>query len=207
MACGEAGRASDDTSYSWTVASFWTTRHESYWILNLMRRERRRSQTTTSRSDPKRDVRSSVSAGSPHSKGEVASLWNVPVPSVELFRQPGPQSRPTPQPTIRRRRRRGTAQPASCGLAQTGTAKMRGRTHTGALCGEPAAIPTLRTCGGMRAIGGSHGRLYLFVRLGVSGPNRSPALCQNCVRYPLKPRTNAVIYGDTPMHIVVAGSR
>ena len=32
-------------------------------------------------------------------------------------------------------------------------------------------------------------------------------LCQNCVRYPLKPRSNTVIYGDTPMHIVVAGSR
>lgn len=32
-------------------------------------------------------------------------------------------------------------------------------------------------------------------------------LCQNCVRYPLKPRANTVIYGDTPMHIVVAGSR
>ena len=32
-------------------------------------------------------------------------------------------------------------------------------------------------------------------------------LCQNCVRYPLKPRSNTVTYGDTPMHIVVAGSR
>ena len=32
-------------------------------------------------------------------------------------------------------------------------------------------------------------------------------LCQNCVRYPLKPRSNAVVYGGTPMHIVVAGSR
>jgi hypothetical protein len=32
-------------------------------------------------------------------------------------------------------------------------------------------------------------------------------LCQNCVRYPRKPRSNTVIYGDTPMHIVVAGSR
>ena len=32
-------------------------------------------------------------------------------------------------------------------------------------------------------------------------------LCQNCVRYRLKPRSNTVIYGDTPMHIVVAGSR
>jgi hypothetical protein len=32
-------------------------------------------------------------------------------------------------------------------------------------------------------------------------------LCQNCVRYPLQPRVNTVIYGDTPMDIVVAGSR
>ena len=26
-------------------------------------------------------------------------------------------------------------------------------------------------------------------------------LCQNCVRYAPKPRSNTVIYGDTPMHI------
>ena len=32
-------------------------------------------------------------------------------------------------------------------------------------------------------------------------------LCQNCVRYPLKPRSNTAVYGGTPMHIVVAGSR
>src|SRR5688572_29289883 len=32
-------------------------------------------------------------------------------------------------------------------------------------------------------------------------------LCQNCVTYPLKPRANTVIYGDTPIHIVVVGSR
>ena len=31
--------------------------------------------------------------------------------------------------------------------------------------------------------------------------------CQNCVRYPLKPPANTVIYGDTPMRIVVARSR
>ena len=31
--------------------------------------------------------------------------------------------------------------------------------------------------------------------------------CQNCVRYPPKSRSNTVIYGDTPMHIVVVGSR
>jgi len=29
-------------------------------------------------------------------------------------------------------------------------------------------------------------------------------LCQNCVRYPLKPRSNTVIYGDTARDIVVA---
>ena len=32
-------------------------------------------------------------------------------------------------------------------------------------------------------------------------------LCQNCVRYALKPRAHTVIYRDSPMHIVVAGSR
>ena len=32
-------------------------------------------------------------------------------------------------------------------------------------------------------------------------------LCQNCVRYPLQPRPNTVIYGDTPIHIAVAESR
>jgi hypothetical protein len=29
-------------------------------------------------------------------------------------------------------------------------------------------------------------------------------LCQNCVRYPRKPQSNSVIYGDTPIRIVVA---
>ena len=29
-------------------------------------------------------------------------------------------------------------------------------------------------------------------------------LCQNCVRYPLKPRSNTVIYRDTSTHIDVA---
>ena len=33
------------------------------------------------------------------------------------------------------------------------------------------------------------------------------ALCQNCVRYPLKLRPNTVIYRDTPLHIAVAQSR
>ncbi len=32
-------------------------------------------------------------------------------------------------------------------------------------------------------------------------------LCQNCVTYPPKPWANTVIYGETPTHIVVAGSR
>ena len=32
-------------------------------------------------------------------------------------------------------------------------------------------------------------------------------LCQNCVTYSPKPWGNAVIYGDTLMQIVVAGSR
>jgi hypothetical protein len=34
--------------------------------------------------------------------------------------------------------------------------------------------------------------------------NREQVLCQNCVTCPPKPRSNTVIYGDTPMHIVVA---
>jgi hypothetical protein len=36
---------------------------------------------------------------------------------------------------------------------------------------------------------------------------RDHVLCQNCVRYPFKPRSNTVIYGASPTHIVVAGSR
>ena len=67
-----------------------------------------------------------------------------------------------------------------------------------ALGGEPAADSDAQDVWEYaRAIGGSHGRPYLFVRLGVSGPNRSPALCQNCVTFPPKPRSNTVIYGDT----------
>jgi hypothetical protein len=31
-------------------------------------------------------------------------------------------------------------------------------------------------------------------------------LCQNCVRYPIKPRSNTATYGDAQTHIVVAGS-
>ena len=42
-------------------------------------------------------------------------------------------------------------------------------------------------------------RLYLA--------KRDRVLCQHCVRYSLKPRANTVIYGDTPMNIVVAGNR
>jgi len=43
--------------------------------------------------------------------------------------------------------------------------------------------------------------------IGSYGVKSDRVLCQNCVRYPLKPRSNTVIYGATPMHIVVAGSR
>jgi hypothetical protein len=41
----------------------------------------------------------------------------------------------------------------------------------------------------------------------VRPPESHSVLCQNCVRYPLKLRSNTVVYGATPMHIVVAGSR
>jgi hypothetical protein len=43
--------------------------------------------------------------------------------------------------------------------------------------------------------------------MGWQSGKRYRVLCQNCVRYPRKPRSYSVIYGDTPMHIVVAGSR
>ena len=45
------------------------------------------------------------------------------------------------------------------------------------------------------------------VRIGSYGAKRDDVLCQNCVRYSLKRRPNTVIYGDTLMHTVVAGSR
>jgi hypothetical protein len=45
------------------------------------------------------------------------------------------------------------------------------------------------------------------MRIGSYLAKRDCVLCQNCVRYPLKPRSNTVIYGDTSMYIVVAGSR
>jgi hypothetical protein len=47
----------------------------------------------------------------------------------------------------------------------------------------------------------------VLAHIGSHGANRDQLLCQNCVRYPPKPRSNTVIYGDTPIHIVVAGSR
>jgi hypothetical protein len=45
-----------------------------------------------------------------------------------------------------------------------------------------------------------------YALIAVGGSPES-FLCQNCVRYSLKPRSDTVIYGATPMHIVVAGSR
>ena len=50
---------------------------------------------------------------------------------------------------------------------------------------------------------GANRNASLFV--GVS--KLAAVLCQNCVRYPMKRRLNSVTYGDTPMDIVVAGSR
>ena len=47
----------------------------------------------------------------------------------------------------------------------------------------------------------------VLAHIGSYGANRDQLLCQNCVTCPLKPQSNTVIYGDTPMHIVVAGSR
>jgi hypothetical protein len=48
---------------------------------------------------------------------------------------------------------------------------------------------------------------YVSVRASDRRRNRSSKLCQNCVTCPLKPRSNTVVYGDTSMHITVAGSR
>lgn len=40
------------------------------------------------------------------------------------------------------------------------------------------------------------------MHLGSYFAKRDRVLCQNCVRYPLKPQSNTVIYGDTLIHIV-----
>jgi hypothetical protein len=48
---------------------------------------------------------------------------------------------------------------------------------------------------------------YSSVRVCRRRGKRSSVLCQNCVRYPPKLLAHTVIYGDTRMHIVVAGSR
>ena len=45
-----------------------------------------------------------------------------------------------------------------------------------------------------------------MLREGVCQRKFAAVLCQNCVTYTPKPRTNTVIYGDTLMHIDVAGS-
>jgi predicted TIM-barrel fold metal-dependent hydrolase len=52
-----------------------------------------------------------------------------------------------------------------------------------------------------------HTRLAREHRRGLSSRKSSDALCQNCVRHPLKSRSNIVSYGDTLMHTIVAGSR
>jgi hypothetical protein len=45
------------------------------------------------------------------------------------------------------------------------------------------------------------------VHIGSYGAKRDRVLCQNCVRYPSKGRSNVMAYRDILMHIVVAGSR
>ena len=71
-------------------------------------------------------------------------------------------------------------------------------------------VPTQRTLGvttaGLRSPGSHYSR---DVRTPIDSHFTKCVriLCQNCVRCPLKPRSNRVIYGDTSMHIVVAGSR
>ena len=45
------------------------------------------------------------------------------------------------------------------------------------------------------------------MHIGSYFANRDRILCQNCVTCPPKPRSNTVVYGDTSMHIDVAGSR
>ena len=47
---------------------------------------------------------------------------------------------------------------------------------------------------------------YHATCVGVCLRKLEGGLCQNCVRSPPKPRSNSVIYADTPIHIVVAGS-
>ena len=49
--------------------------------------------------------------------------------------------------------------------------------------------------------------LCVLMYIGWHFAKRDRVLCQNCVTYPLKPRLNMVIYGDTPTHIDVPGSR
>lgn len=44
-------------------------------------------------------------------------------------------------------------------------------------------------------------------RLSELAPGAKCGLCQNGVRYPSKPRSNTVVYGDASRHSGVAGNR
>jgi hypothetical protein len=71
------------------------------------------------------------------------------------------------------------------------------RVHTGERSGSG------NRCTGFNFIALQRVRMHIDEYFAKSGR----ALCQNCVRYPLKLGSNTVVYGSIPMHIVVAGSR
>ena len=70
-----------------------------------------------------------------------------------------------------------------------------------------AALGTERNGSGDRCTPQLIASPRVLAHIGSYGANRDRILCQNCVTCPPKPRANTVIYGDTPTHIVVAGSR
>jgi hypothetical protein len=51
---------------------------------------------------------------------------------------------------------------------------------------------------------GALGRRITPMPVDVGPRKLKSGLCRNCVRCPPKPRSNTVVYGDTPTHIEVA---
>jgi hypothetical protein len=77
----------------------------------------------------------------------------------------------------------------------------------GAIVWMPVLFPV---CGeaGSPGIVGPRLRLAREAPAGCDvGRKPNDTVCQNCVRHALKPRSSTVIYGDTSVRIVVAGSR